>query len=185
MTTHPFVGELVRLRGPRVDDRQHMVRLDAQVAASSTGNAAEAAPVPEITASEWERRLAEDDGRWRFVIEALDDDRFVGICNLKDHHPTNRRAAIGIRLLEEEWGRGFGTDAVRLLLRFAFDDLDLHKVALDVVADNDRAIAAYERCGFRVDARRRQARFRDGRAKDVLDMSILDREWRSAAEGDT
>lgn len=182
MTTagDPFVGERVRLRGPRIDDREHVVRLDGQVAGLRTGFADAAVPSPEITPGEWERRLTEpEDGRWWFVIEALDDERFVGICTLKDHHPINRRAAIGIRLLEEEWGRAFGADAVRVLLRFAFDDLDLHKVALDVFAIHDRAIAVYEGCGFQVDARRRRARFRDGRAEDVLDMSILARDWRS------
>lgn len=180
MSGDPFVGEFVRLRGPRIGDREHVVRLDAQVAGLRTGWADAAAPEPEITPDEWARRLTSvDAGRWWFVIEAVEDDRFAGTCTLKDHHATNRNAAIGIRLLEEEWGRGYGTDAVGLLLRFAFDDLDLHKVKLDVFADHERAVRSYRSAGFQVDARRRRARFRDGRAQDVLDMSILARDWRS------
>lgn len=176
----PFVGEIVRLRGPRIADRERLVQLDRQIVGMRTGFADAAVPLPEMTPTEWDRRLEHrGDGRWWFVIETVEDDRFVGICTLKDHHATNRAAAIGIRLLQEEWGRGLGTEAVRLLLRFAFDDLDLHKVKLDVLADNQRAVRSYRSCGFQVDARRRQARFRDGRAQDVLDMSILAREWRS------
>ena len=71
------------------------------------------------------------------------------------------------------FGRGFGTEITRLVLGYAFDAVGLHRVELEVYAFNPRAQRVYEKCGFRVEGRRREALLWDGERVDVLDMGIL------------
>ena len=79
-----------------------------------------------------------------------------------------------IRIGERDaWGRGFGTEAVGLLVRRAFDGLGLDRVELQVFATNARAIRAYEKAGFEVERRRPDAAFVGGRYVDVLVMAPL------------
>jgi RimJ/RimL family protein N-acetyltransferase len=75
-------------------------------------------------------------------------------------------------------GRGLGLEAVRQLLAYGFDDLNLHRIALQVFATNTRAITTYERAGFRREGTLKDAVFLDGQFVDVLSMAILAREFR-------
>jgi len=86
----------------------------------------------------------------------------------------NRNAIPGIALREKAyWGRGYGTAAVRTALRFAFQELNLHRVELEVVADTFWAIRCYEKACFVREGTRREAIFRDGRYNDLLVMAVL------------
>jgi RimJ/RimL family protein N-acetyltransferase len=90
----------------------------------------------------------------------------------------NRSAVLGIVLGEKKhWGNGFGTDAVRLILGFAFRELNLHRVELDVYDYNVRAIRCYEKAGFRREGTLRDALFRDGAYHDVFRMAVLHSEF--------
>lgn len=87
----------------------------------------------------------------------------------------------GIVIGEKEyWNRGYGSDALRTLLRFAFEELNLHRVFLHVFDFNERAIRCYEKVGFRHEGRLRQARFTEGRYVDELVMAVLREEWEEA-----
>lgn len=96
----------------------------------------------------------------------------------------NRSAELAIILGPDHQGRGLGPDAVRVLLRYAFDELGLHRVALKTWAFNDRAITAYRRAGFTEEGRLREVGFHAGRWHDEVLMSVLDHEWRSQGAGD-
>jgi RimJ/RimL family protein N-acetyltransferase len=75
------------------------------------------------------------------------------------------------------WTQGYGTEAVRLLIKHGFNSLNLNRIFLRVFENNPRAIRAYEKAGFVHEGRERQAEFRDGRYIDVLLMSILKDEF--------
>jgi len=75
------------------------------------------------------------------------------------------------------WNQGYGTEALRLLLRVGFETLNLHRIFLRVYETNPRAIRAYEKAGFVQEGRQRQAEFKDGRYIDVLVMSMLVAEY--------
>ena len=95
-------------------------------------------------------------------------------CQLRSIDSEHRNAELQIRIGERAaWGRGYGTDAVRLLVRHAFDDLDLHRVHLHVFATNDRAVRAYEKAGFQPEGRLRDGALIDGGYVDVLVMATL------------
>jgi RimJ/RimL family protein N-acetyltransferase len=74
-------------------------------------------------------------------------------------------------------GRGVGTEATRLIVGHGFERLGLHRIQLEVYADNARARRVYEKVGFVVEGVRREVQRRDGAWADEVIMSILDREW--------
>jgi UDP-4-amino-4,6-dideoxy-N-acetyl-beta-L-altrosamine N-acetyltransferase len=117
-----------------------------------------------------------------FAIETTDGVH-IGNTGLHDINWLHRNAELGIVIGEKQhWGKGYGSDATRVLLRFAFDEMNLHRIQLTVYEDNSRAIRAYEKCGFCQEGRLRDAIFRKGRYYDMLLMSILSDGFRSQEE---
>ena len=126
-----------------------------------------------------EKHLEEDQtSTYWFAIRALKDDRLLGDVELAVINWGSRDAFVGIGIGERDfWGRGYGTEAMQLALRYAFTELNLRRVTLDVFEFNQRAIRSYEKAGFRREGRERQAVQREGRRWDVLIMGILREEW--------
>ena len=85
----------------------------------------------------------------------------------------------------DAWGHGYGTEAARLMLWLAFERIGLHRVGLSVFAFNERAIRSYEKAGFRVEGRLREAIARDGRYWDEIQMGVLRDEWLVARAAET
>ena len=109
-----------------------------------------------------------------FTIVDLESDCAIGRCLLFSVNPIDRSAMLGIFIGDKTfWGRGYGQEAMQLLLEYAFDLLNLNSVMLGVFEFNRRAIHAYEKLGFRVIGRRRQARIIGGKAYDGILMDIL------------
>jgi RimJ/RimL family protein N-acetyltransferase len=144
------------------------------------------AEVEEMLASLQRQDLAS--GR-RFVVAALDwpdgrpvdepDGRYVGGIRLHHISWADRKARLAIGIFDRRfWSRGYGTEAVRLLLRYAFDDLGLHRVDLRVLAYNARAIRCYEKCGFVREGVERESACVDGAWEDDVMMAILESEYR-------
>ncbi len=102
-----------------------------------------------------------------------EDGALIGLIRLKRSSPEDRHADFGIAIERAYWDRGYGTDATRTILRFAFEEMNLHRVSLTVLDYNTRAQRCYEKCGFRVEGRARSSRFRDGRWCDETLMGIL------------
>jgi RimJ/RimL family protein N-acetyltransferase len=112
-------------------------------------------------------------------------DRPIGTCGLMRIDWVARHAGFGIGIGNpREWGKGYGSEATRLITRYAFETLNLNRVWLDVHADHPTARRAYEKSGFRVEGTQRQAAFRDGRYVDMLLMSVLRSEWEAARARD-
>lgn len=85
---------------------------------------------------------------------------------------------VGIFIGEKKfWGKGYGTDAMMLMINHGFMDLNLNRIFLRVFETNPRGIRSYEKAGFSHEGQMRQARYQKGRFVDVLFMSILKDEW--------
>jgi len=124
----------------------------------------------------WESFVARK-GDHIFAIEASDG-TYIGNIGLHDIQSENRRALLGIIIGERAyWGQGYGTDAIRAMLGWAFGYLNLNRISLTVYEYNERAIRCYEKSGFRHEGGMRQARYLDGMYYDELVMGILRAEF--------
>jgi diamine N-acetyltransferase len=117
-----------------------------------------------------------------FAVHDAADGELVGVCGIEgiDHHFS--RAELGI-FLGRRRGTGIGTDAVRLALDWAFMILGLHNVMLETYEFNDQARRAYERAGFRLIGRRREAVYMMGRRWDSLLMDATAADFESPVLG--
>ena len=101
----------------------------------------------------------------------------IGTCNYFAIDWRSRSSEVGILIGEKRfWNQGYGTEAMRLLVKHGFETLNLHRVWLRVYANNPRAIRAYEKVGFIHEGRMREAIYKNGSYIDVLLMSILENE---------
>ena len=117
------------------------------------------------------------DRHW-FTIRALADDKLLGDIDLSVYNWAGRDAFVGLGIGEREfWGKGYGTDVMKIILRFAFIEVNLQRVTLNVFEYNPRAVRSYEKTGFRHEGRMRQVLNREGRRWDMLFMGILREEW--------
>ena len=109
-------------------------------------------------------------------------DRSIGTCAFSQLDGENGSALYHITIGEPDtWGKGYGTEATQLMVDHAFGTLGLHRVSLYVFEFNERAIRAYQRCGFVIEGRARESIWRDGRWWDELAMSVLESDWRARA----
>jgi RimJ/RimL family protein N-acetyltransferase len=149
--------------GPEPDETLRLYGIQPETAPSFTIERAE----------RWVRSLMDHPYAW--VIEA---DALLGSVRLDRVDHTDRRASLAIGLLAtRSLGKGFGTEATKRVLQFAFSDLKLHRVSLRVLADNERAIRAYRKCGFQVEGRERETAYIDGKWHDDLIMGLLEQEF--------
>jgi RimJ/RimL family protein N-acetyltransferase len=115
-----------------------------------------------------------------FHLRTLEDERLIGFVAIHSIEWNNQAGLLSIGIGDAEYrGRGYGSDALRLALRYAFDELNLYRVGLDVIAGNAAAVRAYERAGFRREGAARGAVLRDGQRQDRLFMGILREEWQA------
>ncbi len=116
-----------------------------------------------------------------FAIVERDSGRHIGNAGLHRIDFFARSAVFGIAIgVRERWGRGYGTEATRLVADYAFRRLNLHRLELEVAADHARARRVYERVGYRVEGTRRDAFFVGGRYTDWVLMAVLRPEWEAA-----
>ncbi len=134
-------------------------------------------PQTEECETEWYENMRKGKD-YVFAIRTLTDKQLIGNTSLHDLDWRNRSAEFGIVVGDPNyWGRGYGSDATRVMVRYGFMELNLHRIYLIVFDYNKRAIRAYEKVGFQHEGTKREAHFRDGVYHDIHLMSILHHEW--------
>lgn len=123
----------------------------------------------------FERQQKEEPVAW-FAIEA--DGQYIGKCGLNNFRQSDQTCELGIEIGDKAyWGKGYGRDAVNLLLDYAFRLRNVRKVSLATSSHNERAIRAYLRCGFVEEGRLREQQWCNGRYVDWVFMGIFRRDW--------
>ncbi len=134
---------------------------------------------PYLPVSEAEHRLWFESVQGRkdtfiFAIRTIEEDRLIGSCQLHSVHWVHRTAELQIRIGEaDQRGQGYGQEITKLLLDFAFLDLNLNRVSLHVFEGNEAAIHVYKKTGFRREGLLRQGAHINGEYLDILVMGIL------------
>lgn len=168
-------GKRVILRRPSKEDFQARLRLgtDAEISRMYGGSRTDLRPMTEEGAKRWIQRLLDQEYAWIIEVGCL-----IGQIRLDRVDLRDRRASLAVGIEDAAaLGKGLGTEAIALVLWYAFNVLKLHRISVRVVDYNLRAIRAYQKCGFTVEGREREAAFVDGVWHDDVMMSILDREF--------
>jgi RimJ/RimL family protein N-acetyltransferase len=132
-------------------------------------------PIAFQTEMEWlERAIHPSPSERYFAIERKDDRSHIGNASLHDIDWVSRTAAFGLFIGEPTaWNRGFGSDAVGTLKRFAFEEMNLRKLRINVFEYNDRARHVLEGHGFKEEGRLRQEFYREGTYHDIMILSVF------------
>lgn len=187
MSNNLFQGELVRFSADEPDvlaeamsrwsrDAEYLILMDDEPAMmwSRQKN------------KEWLEKEQEKAGttQFTFPLRTIEDDRLIGFVGLFAIKWIHGEAWLGIGLGDKSyWGKGYGSDAVRLALRYAFAELNLYRVSLEVFEYNQRAVRAYQKAGFTIEGRSRGEILRQGRRWDIISMGILRDEWNDLIRG--
>jgi RimJ/RimL family protein N-acetyltransferase len=172
-----LIGRGVVLRPPRESDKADRLAVGrhAEYVRLDGGNTRDLAPLTEDDVAQWYERISSAQYGWVIDIGG----RAVGTTRLKNHDAENRSADFAIGIADPAlWGRGYGTTITRLVLRFGFETLSLHRVSLIVLDENPRAQAAYAKCGFTREGVLRDTVLIDGVWHSDVAMGILEDEYR-------
>src|SRR5204863_5300831 len=119
---------------------------------------------------------------YHFEIWLRDPEQLIGLISLRGE--LHRSADLGILIgKREHQGKGYGAEAIGLLLEYGFATVGFHRIGLSVYENNPRGIRCYEKCGFRREGARREARWWAGRWWTIFDYAILEHEWHSLSPG--
>lgn len=179
MNRNLFRGRVIRLAAPRPDDAEIMARWSENADYLRLVDTDYARP---RSARDFEEKGDDAPGRHdtiEFRLRTVTDDRLVGFIAIHNIEWNNQVAELSLGIGDSaDWDRGYGTEALRLALRYAFEELNLYRVGLDVIAYNTRAIRVYEKVGFVREGVKRSFGMRDGRRYDLFFMGMLRDEWR-------
>lgn len=119
-----------------------------------------------------------ENGGPAFVIGNINNGEYIGQIDLHKVNYRHRSAELGIVIGEKKYqGMGYGSEAIELLLKFAFEEMNLNRIMLHVVSYNQKAIDCYKKLGFVEEGRLRQAHWGEGKYVDMLIFAILREEW--------
>lgn len=170
-----FKGQKAVLRAvTRVDmERQWIAENDPELFYLDGGRPRPTSP--EALYKHFDENTQRDD-EIEFAIEA--DGKYIGHCGLHSFDYTARVCELGIEIGDKAyWGQGYGRDAIRLLLAYAFEHMNMHRVWLTTHSENVRAIRCYTACGFVEEGRLRQHIYVRGHYVDRVTMGILREEF--------
>jgi RimJ/RimL family protein N-acetyltransferase len=172
-------GKRIRLRAVERDDlnKFHEWVNDPEV----TQGLAMYLPLSMKDEEGWFERMSQGDPREKpLAIDVKKGKawKLIGNCGTFGISFTNRSCELGIVIGDKtEWNKGYGAEAMTLLLKHGFETLNLNRIFLRVYEDNVRAVRSYEKAGFVLEGRQRQAVYKLGKYEDVLFMSVLRSEW--------
>lgn len=178
ITDNLWQGRLIRLTGLTKEDARELARWRNDAGFLRLLDATAARPQSEDQFVKWIEDEHKNDRAYQFAIRRLRDDLLLGQIGLDSILWSHGVAWLAIEIGERSnWGKGYGQEALALVLAFAFRELNLHRVQLTVFAYNERAIRLYERLGFQREGVYREFLARDGERHDMYLYGLLRPEW--------
>jgi RimJ/RimL family protein N-acetyltransferase len=182
-----YTGKLVRLTGIEAEkDAEALADWSKDATLARMLDIAPARPLaPEFFKKQFERIEKEMDEKhelFRFHIRPLGEEKLIGWAEIYWILWPSQIADIRLVIAPSEQKKGYGSDALKLMLRIAFDELNLHRLAVKIPEYDIPGIKFAKKFGFSEEVRRREVIFRDGRRWDSLIFSLLRPEWSGSHE---
>ena len=173
-------GSTVRLSAISEDDAATMIEWYEDPATRRMFGSP-AVPRSEAQLREWIAGWQKSPDGIDFGIRLIDSDQLIGKANLSGYRTEHHRASLGLEIARAYQGKGYGYEAMGLVLAFAFRELNLHRLSLSVASYNQAAIGLYEKLGFKKEGVAREAMQKDGAYHDVFSYGLLQPEWAADA----
>jgi RimJ/RimL family protein N-acetyltransferase len=138
-------------------------------------------PLTEMQEEKWVEELpARAGASVNLIIEVIENNigKPIGTLGFNSINPKDQVATFGIVIGNKEyWNHGYGTEAARLMVRYGFEQMNLHRIASLVFAFNERSLRMHKKIGFIEEGCEREAVFKNGQFWDVINLGILRKEW--------
>lgn len=174
-----YTGKLVRLREYNKEDAKL-----AQKYINEPSVKKNLTPSVPFLICEWEEEKwvqsnsAFSTSNYSFAIETLNDSKYIGGCGINTINWLSRTSEIGIFIGDTNYqSKGYGSDALKILIKFIFNQMNIRKIKLNVYDFNERAIRCYKKLGFKVEGTLRDELFRDGKYYDIIQMGLFKEEF--------
>lgn len=168
----------VYLRALEISDVDKLVkwRNDLEVTNSLGGNTFY---VSSLRETEWVKNaILNDERNIKLAICLFENNQHIGNINLTSINWINRAAEYSIMIgAKDHWGKGYGNEASYLILKYAFEEVNLHRIYLTVREDNSKAINLYRKIGFKEEGILRESVFKNNKYVNMIFMSILKHEF--------
>lgn len=124
---------------------------------------------------EWiQSQRGDESGEYNFAIEDIKTKKYIGGCGIHKVNWVARVAEVGIMIGDKNyWGKGYGTDAMKVLMKFVFEEMNMNKIRLSTFSFNERAIKCYKKCGYEVEGVLKNEVFKEGKYYDEIIMSAF------------
>ncbi|MEU4196763.1 GNAT family protein [Kribbella sp. NPDC026611] len=179
----PLTGELTSLRDFRPSDLDDYLAIagDDRVTSWMAFDSYDRSRAAEVLAGIVERSARADRPDYMQAVTRPQDDRVIGFARIAPSGPW--AAKLGYAINADLWGRGYATDAARVMLRFAFKTLGKHRVTAAIGPENEASVAVVERLGFTYEGHLRDHVFTNGDWRDSLLYSLLADEYSDRSSG--
>lgn len=126
----------------------------------------------------WYEAISANSDTYNFAIEDRKTGKYLGGCGVNEVDWKNSKVVVGIFIGASEYrNKGYGTDAMKVLVKFIFEQMNINKVKLGAYSFNQRAIRCYEKVGFQVEGVLKEELFRNGKYHDIVEMSIFKKDY--------
>ncbi|WP_413309790.1 GNAT family N-acetyltransferase [Bacillus sp. 1P10SD] len=176
MTTNLFTGKYIKLTAPREEDTSIMLEWmeDAEYLRNVD---------TEIAMPKSKEQLLEEGkighNEYSFRLRTISEEELIGFVSIHSIEWNNRTGTLAIGIGNKSHrNKGYGSDALQLILNYGFNELNLDRISLEVIEYNVGGVRAYEKAGFQHEGRKRSAVYRDGNRYDSILMAILRSEWK-------
>lgn len=174
-----YTGKLVKLREYRKEDAKLAQKLINNPSIKKNLTTSIPFPICEWEEEKWvQSNSAFSSSKYSFAIETLDDNKYIGGCGINTINWLSRTAEIGIFIGNTDYhSKGYGSDALKVLINFIFNQMNIRKIKLNVYSFNERAIGCYKKLGFQNEGTLRDELFRDGKYYNIVMMGMFKEEF--------
>ena len=170
-------GERIILRSLKKDDLDILFELSTDKEVCDL--IGEVYPITEGEMDDYYNRLQKTDNRISFVVIDREKNNIIGETGLLRIFPPWRTADLSMIIWEREyWGKGYGKEIAKLIMDYAFNDVNIHRLSIGVVGFNENSIKFWKSVGFKEEGRQIEGYYKNGKYSDFNMMYILEDEYR-------